>query len=487
MLTVAAPVISEPMADDDQDVLERLVRTMELTDQQEDDMLRFDDVETTKAVAVIDQEDNNNNNNNNWADIVAANDDVVSKNCEMKLDLDYAVLFDAQLVYHRGRGMFIKEMAFKWFTSTAMYNVNLAHDTADVPAHLVVKRGSDEQRHHYHRSTGLELKTGDMAYDDRIVAASLAGARVIFLKGANKKSSLISVFDRLEKEQENDGGATVTTATTGSVYTRPTVVNVDAHTANDEDRLMCQTYGIPLAAFSFTYVYANFDAYLNVLLETDSPSGGCTKDVVYVNNVLAADAKYNVSGRGRVVCICHCDHSRGGTVKTFSSKQRCSLLNLSILHNLWYNGLNEVFTAASVRPALDDGGNSKTTTTATTTIVDRLDHGSPLAKRRRPRNGRDSVSTLQVSKTPTVSRYVSSRDRWSPSPIYENRYPYWTQEVKRRRRRRRRQQQQQNTGGYEKRSVAADRRERDDRYDFWYEPFYRGEDDGGYYHYYRYV
>jgi len=249
------------------------------------------------------------------------------------IDFNQAILLDMQMIYHLGYGALIKEIAYRVWNDTNVRCMNFRHYWTDVPVHLV----SEYKNQHYDVYTGMCLQEGEYVYDDSIIASMLSDVRIVFLKGANKKTALSNVYKRLlkdatQKETNNTGGEAI-------IPREPIIINVDASTADDEDRLLCKENNISMADFSFPFVYANMGVYINMLY--DIPYA--TTDTLYFTNVVSKDPRYNLAGRGRVVCICQNDHSSGGRIKNFGMKQRCSLMNLSILDTLWFKGRDTLF------------------------------------------------------------------------------------------------------------------------------------------------
>lgn len=258
------------------------------------------------------------------------------------VNLDQAVLLDVQMVFHRKRGPLVKEMAFRVWNNGGVTGLNMRHDVVDVPPHLrraVVSRNG----RYFDVFTGMDLQSGDYDYDDGVLAEMLKPYAILFVKGANKKTALSNLYDRLNRTPtpKAEGMATGPLAKDASVYERPLIINVDGQTANVEDREFCSNNGITMATFSFPFVYANMHVYSKMLRDVSRAQG--MVDVCYINNAMARDPGFDVFGNGLIVFVCHNDHSHGGANGCFGKKQRCSLVNLSILENLWAKGRDPLF------------------------------------------------------------------------------------------------------------------------------------------------
>lgn len=252
------------------------------------------------------------------------------------VDFGQAVLLDMQMVYHRGYGVLIKEIAFRVWNDSIVQCLNMKHDWSTVPAHLISKC----EGKYYDVYTGMNVEDGELSYDDRIVANILSGVQIVFLKGANKKTALSNVYKRLGTNCTLTGSPTTfVTDVNVAAYQEPIIVNVDASTANDQDRALCKENNISMADFSFQFVYSHLNVYIQMLYDIPYT----TTDTIYFTNVVSKDPRYNLAGRGRVVCLCHTDHSSGGRIKSFGKRQRCSLMNLSILDTLWFKGRDTLF------------------------------------------------------------------------------------------------------------------------------------------------
>lgn len=328
----------EPNANPDTDRFAELVSSMHLND--EDILLRNDD--GMEEGEVMDQDDDIDNFLNATAESFGHTQET-SETVAQQTDNDVLcetikpeeiALVDIQMVYHRGRGSLIKELAYKPWNSSNIYTVNLKHDVTDVPSHLVVKN----EGCYYDLFTGMDLETGEYPYDDRCIANLLNGARMVFLKGSKKKSVLASVYKRLNSKGTRDGNNNDT-----HTYRQPIIINVDGHTADDEDRAICKKNKMAMALFSFPFVYTHMHVYIKMLYGMPGTLPPNPMDIVYVTNVLSKNPSYNFSGRGRIVCICHNDHSRGETIEASNVKPRCALFNLSILENLWFRGNDTLF------------------------------------------------------------------------------------------------------------------------------------------------
>lgn len=232
------------------------------------------------------------------------------------LPADAAVLADLQMVYRTGVGYLIKEMALKAMGGGgAVCCVNFRHTTENVPEHRVVR---GERGRVYDSFTGLDLADGDLTYSDENAIAPFSGASVVFVKGQNKKTCLLATFERARAAP-------------------PPVVNIDGQTADANDRAFCAANDLPMAVFSFPYIYDHLSAYARMLDDTRSTT---VPTPVYVDNAAVYDRRYTVAGRGRIVCVCHSDHAAGG--RPFD-RHRCALFNLDILDHLWVRGHDALF------------------------------------------------------------------------------------------------------------------------------------------------
>jgi hypothetical protein len=321
----------------------QLISSIQLTEDEENVLLQNDKWED---VEIMEQDDGVGN------DVCAANGKCqmdVADSQQAKINMDQAIMLDTQMIYHRGRGNLIKELAFKVLNSGNMFAISMKHDIADVPAHLLVNyRGK-----YYDVFTGMDLEAGECEYDDKTVANTLKDFSLVFVKGANKKTSLANVYNRLNSKDivkndddnnnnnNNNNGENILCNV--GVYRKPIIINIDGQTADDEDRLFCSANGMTMAKFSFPFVYKNMYLYIRMMYDTSLDSTSNPTDILYANNVLLHDPRYDILGRGRVICVCHSDHSCGGSIGYFGRRQRCSLVNLSILEHLWWRGQDAVF------------------------------------------------------------------------------------------------------------------------------------------------
>lgn len=260
-------------------------------------------------------------------------------NTQSAINPDRVIILDIQMVFHRGRGALIKELAFKVWSNSQVFGLNMKHDVTDIPAHLLVNYDGS----YYDVFTGMNLESGEYDYDDKVIANTLKDFSVVFVKGANKKAVLANVYKRLDSIDSLVNSAEKALSDGRAAYQKPTIINVDGQTADDEDRLFCSTNGMTMATFSFPFVYMNMHLYIKMLYDRSHGFAYNPMEILYFNNVVSKDPRYDILGKGRVVCICQSDHSCGGAIEYFGKKQRCSLLNISILENLWLRGQDTLF------------------------------------------------------------------------------------------------------------------------------------------------
>lgn len=256
--------------------------------------------------------------------------------CDKDGDIDNRVycnpiILDIQMIYHTDdKCIYIKELAFKNLNDNSVYSYEFRHKT-DLLHHRIIKYNNDNNI--YDIFTGLDISNGDVMYSDNAIIEILKNFDLILLKGGNKKRILEELYTRCK-----------------IIDRVPLIINVDGNTACDNDRVFCKTHNVTLASFSFPFVYRHFQIYLNMLCNNTEPSfvyninGGTFNDynTIYVHNILSKDRNINIFGRGRVVCVCKNDHSYGSNAHEFGN-ERCALLNMNILENLWYRGMNKSF------------------------------------------------------------------------------------------------------------------------------------------------
>lgn len=241
------------------------------------------------------------------------------------------IILDIQMIYHTDdKSIYIKELAFKNLNDNSVYSYEFRHKT-DLLNHRIIKYNNDNNI--YDIFTGLDISNGDIMYSDNAIIEILKNFDLILLKGGNKKRILEELYTRCKL-----------------VDKVPLIINIDGNTACDKDRIFCKNHNVTLASFSFPFVYRHFQIYLNMLCNNYVDplyvynTNGAFNDfnTIYVHNILSKDKNINIFGRGRVVCVCKNDHSYGGNSDEFGN-ERCALLNMNILENLWYKGMNKNF------------------------------------------------------------------------------------------------------------------------------------------------
>lgn len=239
------------------------------------------------------------------------------------------VLMDVQLVFREGSGSYIKEIAYKTLCDGRMFSINYRHPTYDPLKQRVYNVGNVL----YDKFTGLAIGDGDSDYSDESFLALMDRFDMVLLKGANKKRAIEAVYGRAGRE------------------TGRRIVNVDSNTTDDKDRALCKRIGLGTASFSFPFVYRNFQTYTNMLCSSLPSETGQPESSMFVHNIVCDDTRLRVFGRGRIVSICPNDHTYGGYSRFFT-EERCALLNLAILDNLWMNRM-DVTLRKQVRDAGD--------------------------------------------------------------------------------------------------------------------------------------
>lgn len=260
---------------------------------------------------------------------VDINADIIDEDVNNKVYCN-PIILDIQMIYHTDdKSIFIKELAFKNLNDNSVYSYEFRHET-DLLNHRIIKYNNDNNI--YDIFTGLDISNGDVMYSDNAIIEILKNVDLILLKGGNKKRILEELYTRCK-----------------IINKVPLIINVDGNTACDKDRIFCKNHNVTLASFSFPFVYRHFQIYLNMLCNNNNPSfvynvNGTFNDcnTIYVHNILSKDKNINIFGRGRVVCVCKNDHSYGSNADEFGN-ERCALLNMNILENLWYKSMYKSF------------------------------------------------------------------------------------------------------------------------------------------------